>query len=88
MLNISDVYCICTPSECLVVCVARRLVKKCLLFVVVMLRHPEITESFGDNYLFRVLGLLDIVPRVIMPQHSTQSQGVLCHGHSPGYVNH
>jgi len=37
--------------------------------------------------MFRVLGLLDIVSRVIMPQHSTQSQGVLCHGHSPDYIS-
>jgi hypothetical protein len=31
--------------------------------------------------------LLDLVPRVIMPQGSTRSQGALCHKHSPDHVN-
>jgi len=35
----------------------------------------------------QVLVLLDIVQRVIMPQHSTQSWGVHCHGHSPDYIS-
>jgi len=52
-----------------------------------MLKHPEITETFGGNYCSEFWRLLDIVPRVIMPQHNTQSQGVLCHGHSPDYIS-
>jgi len=65
---------------------SREEVTSCSL--IVMLKHPEITE---------VLGVITVqnsgvasghcATRDHASQHSTQSQGVLCHGHSRDYIS-
>jgi len=59
------------------------------------LEASKLTESFGVNYCsessvtgqYAAPQLLDNMLHVSMPHHSIQSQGVLCHGHSPTYMS-